>query len=196
MLKRFFDIFCSLIGIILLSPLFLIICLLQIISSGFPVFYIQNRVGKDNIDFNLFKFRTMKTDSDKLGLLTVGGRDPRVTQLGYYLRKFKIDEFPQLFNVLLGTMSLVGPRPEVRKYVDMYNEAQRHVLSVKPGITDYASIEFINENEMLAQSNEPEKTYINDIMPKKLALNLKYIKDQNLMVDLKIITKTILKIAK
>ena len=196
MLKRFFDIFCSLIGIILLSPLFLIICLLQIISSGFSVFYIQNRVGKDNIDFNLFKFRTMKTDSDKLGLLTVGGRDPRVTQLGYYLRKFKIDEFPQLFNVLLGTMSLVGPRPEVRKYVDMYNEAQRHVLSVKPGITDYASIEFINENEMLAQSNEPEKTYINDIMPKKLALNLKYIKDQNLMVDLKIITKTILKIAK
>ena len=184
------------IGIILLSPLFLIICLLQIISSGFPVFYIQNRVGKDNIDFNLFKFRTMRTDSDKLGLLTVGGRDPRVTQLGYYLRKFKIDEFPQLFNVLLGTMSLVGPRPEVRKYVDMYNEAQRHVLSVKPGITDYASIEFINENEMLAQSNEPEKTYINDIMPKKLALNLKYIKDQNLMVDLKIITKTILKIAK
>ena len=173
------------IGIILLSPLFLIICLLQIISSGFSVFYIQNRVGKDNIDFNLFKFRTMKTDSD-----------PRVTQLGYYLRKFKIDEFPQLFNVLLGTMSLVGPRPEVRKYVDMYNEAQRHVLSVKPGITDYASIEFINENEMLAQSNEPEKTYINDIMPKKLALNLKYIKDQNLMVDLKIITKTILKIAK
>lgn len=196
MLKRFFDIFCSLIGITLLSPWFLIICLLQIISSGFPVFYIQKRVGKDNIDFNLYKFRTMKTDSDKLGLLTVGGRDPRVTQLGYYLRKFKLDELPQLFNVLLGTMSLVGPRPEVRKYVDMYNETQRHVLSVKPGITDYASIEFINENELLAQSNEPEKTYIIDIMPRKLGLNLAYITDQSFFIDLKIILKTILKIVK
>ncbi len=138
----------------------------------------------------------MNLNADKHGLLTVGGRDPRVTKLGYYLRKYKLDELPQLFNVLFGTMSLVGPRPEVRKYVDMYNSLQINVLSVKPGITDYASIEFINENEMLAQSNEPEKTYINDIMPKKLALNLKYIKDQNLMVDLKIITKTILKIAK
>ncbi len=138
----------------------------------------------------------MNLNADKHGLLTVGGRDPRVTKLGYYLRKYKLDELPQLFNVLFGTMSLVGPRPEVRKYVDMYNSLQTNILSVKPGITDYASIEFINENEMLAQSNEPEKTYINDIMPKKLALNLKYIKDQNLMVDLKIITKTILKIAK
>lgn len=196
MLKRLFDIICSLIGILLLIPFFVIIILIQIISSGFPVFYFQKRVGKNNIDFKLFKFRTMNLNADKHGLLTVGGRDPRVTKLGYYLRKYKLDELPQLFNVLFGTMSLVGPRPEVRKYVDMYNSLQTNILSVKPGITDYASIEFINENEMLAQSNEPEKTYINDIMPKKLALNLKYIKDQNLMVDLKIITKTILKIAK
>jgi lipopolysaccharide/colanic/teichoic acid biosynthesis glycosyltransferase len=195
-LKRLFDIIFSLIGILLLIPFFVIIILIQIISSGFPVFYFQTRVGENNIDFKLFKFRTMNLNADKHGLLTVGGRDPRVTKLGYYLRKYKLDELPQLFNVLFGTMSLVGPRPEVRKYVDMYNSLQTNILSVKPGITDYASIEFINENEMLAQSNEPEKTYINDIMPKKLALNLKYIKDQNLMVDLKIITKTILKIAK
>lgn len=196
MLKRLFDIICSLIGILLLIPFFVIIILIQIISSGFPVFYFQTRVGENNIDFKLFKFRTMNLNADKQGLLTVGGRDPRVTKLGYYLRKYKLDELPQLFNVLFGTMSLVGPRPEVRKYVDMYNSLQNNVLSVKPGITDYASIEFINENELLAQSIEPEKTYINDIMPKKLALNLKYIEYQNLMVDLKIITKTILKIAK
>jgi lipopolysaccharide/colanic/teichoic acid biosynthesis glycosyltransferase len=195
-LKRSFDIVCSLIGILLLIPFFVMICLIQIISSGFPVFYFQTRVGKNNIDFKLFKFRTMNLNADKQGLLTVGGRDPRVTKLGYYLRKYKLDELPQLFNVLFGTMSLVGPRPEVRKYVDLYNELQANVLSVKPGITDYASLEFINENELLAQSNEPEKTYINDIMPKKLALNLKYIKEQNLLVDLKIITKTILKIVK
>lgn len=138
----------------------------------------------------------MNLNADKQGLLTVGGRDPRVTKLGYYLRKYKFDELPQLFNVFIGTMSLVGPRPEVRKYVEMYNSLQKNVLSLKPGITDYASLEFINENELLAESKDPEQTYIKDIMPKKLALNLKYINDQNLLVDLKIITKTILKIVK
>jgi len=195
-LKRLFDIFCSFFGIIILGPLFLIICLIQIFSEGFPVFYIQKRVGKNNTDFSLFKFRTMKKDSDKMGLLTVGGRDPRVTKLGYYLRRYKIDELPQLFNVLFGSMSLVGPRPEVRKYVNLYNESQRDVLSVKPGITDYASIEFMNENELLSQSNEPEKTYVVDVMPRKLELNLKYIADQNFFIDLKIIFKTLLKIVK
>lgn len=138
----------------------------------------------------------MKTQSDKLGLLTVGGRDPRVTKLGYYLRKYKIDELPQLFNVLFGTMSLVGPRPEVRKYVDLYNKEQIQVLNVKPGITDYASLQFINENDLLAQSSNPEKTYIDEIMPQKLELNLKYIKDNSLAVDLSIIIKTIQKIIK
>jgi lipopolysaccharide/colanic/teichoic acid biosynthesis glycosyltransferase len=179
-----------------LGPLFLVVCLIQLISSGFPIFYIQKRVGKNSIDFNLYKFRTMKINSDKHSLLTVGIRDERVTQFGYYLRKSKIDELPQLFNVLFGTMSFVGPRPEVRIYVNLYNERQCQVLSVKPGITDYASIEFINENELLSQTKEPEKTYIIDIMPRKLELNLKYISDQSFLIDLKIIVKTILKIVK
>ena len=179
MLKRFFDIICSLIGIILLLPFFIIVSLLIIINSGFPVFYIQTRVGKNNRNFNLFKFRTMQADADEKGLLTVGGRDPRVTSAGYYLRKYKLDELPQLFNVLVGTMSLVGPRPEVNKYVDLYTTQQLQVLNVKPGITDLASLEFINENELLAQSSNPEDTYINKIMPEKLALNLKYIAQQS-----------------
>lgn len=196
MLKRLFDIFCSMIGITLLAPLFLLICLLQIISAGFPIFYIQKRVGKNSIDFNLYKFRTMRKDSDKLGLLTVGGRDPRVTRLGYYLRKYKIDELPQLFNVLLGTMSLVGPRPEVRKYVDLYTKEQLTILNVKPGITDYASLQFFNENDLLAQSSSPEETYIQEIMPIKLGLNLKYIEEQSFFVDIRIMVKTILKIVK
>jgi len=195
-LKRFFDIFCSLIGIILLAPWFLIICLLQIISSGFPIFYIQKRVGKGNIDFNLYKFRTMRSDSDKLGLLTIGGRDSRITKLGYYLRKYKIDELPQVFNVLLGTMSLVGPRPEVRKYVDLYTKEQLTILNVKPGITDYASLQFFNENDLLAQSISPEETYIQEIMPIKLGLNLKYIAEQSFFIDIRIMVKTVLKIVK
>lgn len=196
MLKRVFDILASLAGIIILSPFFLIICLLMIVSCGFPVFYLQTRVGLKGRDFKLFKFRTMHKDSDKKGLLTVGGRDPRVTAIGYYLRKYKLDELPQLFNVLLGTMSLVGPRPEVRKYVDMYTKEQQQVLSVKPGITDFASLEYINENELLAQSANPEQTYIQEIMPAKLALNMKYIQQQGLGVDLKIIFNTIARIFK
>ena len=196
MLKRFFDIICSLIGIILLLPFFIIVSLLIIINSGFPVFYIQTRVGKNNRNFNLFKFRTMKVDADEKGLLTVGGRDPRVTSAGYYLRKYKLDELPQLFNVLIGSMSLVGPRPEVNKYVDLYNTQQLQVLNVKPGITDLASLEFINENELLAQSSNPEETYINKIMPEKLALNLKYIAQQSFATDIKIIFNTLFKIVK
>ncbi len=196
MLKRFFDIICSLIGIILLLPFFIIVSLLIIINSGFPVFYIQTRVGKNNRNFNLFKFRTMQADADEKGLLTVGGRDPRVTSAGYYLRKYKLDELPQLFNVLVGTMSLVGPRPEVNKYVDLYTTQQLQVLNVKPGITDLASLEFINENELLAQSSNPEDTYINKIMPEKLALNLKYIAQQSFATDIKIIFNTLFKIVK
>ncbi|HET6992606.1 MAG TPA: sugar transferase, partial [Bacteroidia bacterium] len=142
----------------------------------------------------LWKFRTMKTDSDKKGLLTVGGRDPRITRLGYYLRKYKIDELPQLINVLTGDMSLVGPRPEVRKYVDMYTPDQLQVLDVQPGITDYASIEYSNENELLAKSADPEKTYIEEVMPAKLKLNMKYISEKSFGTDLKIIFRTIGKI--
>jgi lipopolysaccharide/colanic/teichoic acid biosynthesis glycosyltransferase len=193
-LKRLFDIIASFIGIIVLSPVLLLISLAVVLTSGFPVFYLQTRVGKNNIDFKLFKFRSMANNSDKKGLLTVGGRDPRITSVGYFLRKFKLDELPQLFNVLFGTMSLVGPRPEVRKYVDMYNEEQKKVLSVQPGITDYASLDYINENELLAKSQNPEETYIKEVMPAKLQLNLKYINEAGLATDLKLIFKTIGKI--
>lgn len=196
MLKRLFDILCSLTGIFLLLPVFGIISLFIIIDSGLPVFYFQNRVGFRNKDFKLFKFRTMYKEADKKGLLTVGGRDPRVTKVGFYLRKMKLDELLQLFNVLLGDMSLVGPRPEVRKYVDMYSVEQGNVLLVKPGITDYASLDYINENELLAKSANPEDTYIKEIMPAKLKLNLKYIEDASFLTDLIIILRTIVRIVK
>ncbi len=194
MLKRLFDIFASFFGILILLPFFIIIIFLMIVTSGFPIFYLQTRVGRNGRDFKLFKFRTMHLDADKKGLLTVGGRDPRVTSIGYYLRKYKLDELPQLFNVIFGTMSLVGPRPEVRKYVDLYTNEQQKVLAVRPGITDFASLEFINENDLLAKSANPEQTYINDIMPAKLTLNAKYIEQHGLLVDFKIIVNTILKI--
>lgn len=194
MLKRFFDIVCSLTGIIILFPFFLLFAILIIIDSGFPVFYSQPRVGRNGIDFFLLKFRSMKNDSDTKGLLTVGEKDIRITSIGYFLRKYKIDELPQLFNVLIGDMSLVGPRPEVRKYVEMYNAEQKQVLSVKPGITDYASIEYANENEILVKSENPDQLYINEVMPAKLRLNVKYIQEQNFFTDIKIIFKTIGKI--
>lgn len=194
--KRLFDIFASFFGILILVPFFIIIILLMIVTSGFPIFYLQTRVGRNGHDFKLFKFRTMHLNADKKGLLTVGGHDPRVTNVGYYLRKYKLDELPQLFNVLFGTMSLVGPRPEVRKYVDLYTNEQKQVLSVRPGITDFASLEFINENDLLAKSSNPEQTYINEIMPAKLSLNAKYINQQGVLTDLKIILSTIYKIVK
>lgn len=196
MIKRLFDIICSLIGIIILLPFYLIVSLLIVLDSKGGVFYFQTRVGKDNKDFRLFKFRTMVTGADKKGLITVGSRDSRVTKIGYYLRKYKLDELPQLFNVLFGDMSLVGPRPEVRKYVSMYNAEQMKVLSVRPGITDYASIEYSNENEILAKAADPDAEYINTIMPAKLNLNLKYIREQGLGTDLKIIFRTLAKIVK
>lgn len=193
-MKRSFDIVFSLIGLIILLPLFILVGLLIILTSSGPVFYHQTRVGYKGMDFRLFKFRTMKVDADKNGLLTVGGRDPRVTSIGYYLRKFKIDELPQLINVLNGTMSFVGPRPEVRKYVDLYTEEQRKVLLLKPGITDYASLEYFSENDLLARSSDPESTYINEVMPAKLKLNLKYMNEVGLYTDVKLILRTIGKI--
>jgi lipopolysaccharide/colanic/teichoic acid biosynthesis glycosyltransferase len=196
MLKRIFDIFFSLIGLIVLLVPFLLIAFLISIDSKGGIFYKQTRVGKGGVDFKLFKFRSMRTDADKSGLLTVGGRDRRITKIGYTLRKYKIDELPQLINVLLGDMSLVGPRPEVRRYVDMYTPEQMQVLSVKPGITDYASIEYSNENELLGNAENPEEVYINEIMPAKLKLNLKYIAEQGILTDLKIIVNTIKKIVK
>lgn len=194
MIKRIFDFIAALIGMLLLSPIFLGIWLLIVMNSRGGGFYRQVRVGKNGKDFKLWKFRTMSLNADKGSLLTVGGRDPRVTSVGYYLRKYKLDELPQLINVITADMSLVGPRPEVRKYVDLYTPIQLAVLSVRPGITDYASIEYSNENELLALSENPEKTYIEEIMPAKLNLNLKYIQEQGLGVDMAIIAKTIWKI--
>ena len=188
------DIFFSLIGLIVLFPLFLVISLIITLDSKGGVFYKQTRVGKDGKDFKLFKFRSMAVGSDKKGLLTVGGNDSRITKPGYFIRKYKIDELPQLINVFIGDMSLVGPRPEVRKYVDLYNQEQQKVLSVQPGITDYASIAYINENEVLGNSENPEKTYIEEVMPSKLKLNLKYIEEKSVVTDIKIIFKTIAKI--
>ena len=158
------------------------------------IFYKQIRVGLGGRDFKLFKFRSMKTNSDKGSLLTVGGNDSRITRMGLFIRKYKIDELPQLLNVLIGDMSLVGPRPEVRKYVDLYNEEQKKALNVKPGVTDYASIEYSNENEILGKAENPEQVYINEIMPAKLKLNLKYISEKSFTTDLKIISLTIKKI--
>ncbi len=194
MVKRLFDLMITIPMLLLVSPFFLIIALLIKLGSKGPVFYMQTRVGLNSRDFKIFKFRTMQMNADKGGLLTVGGRDPRVTPIGYFLRKYKLDELPQLLNVLFGSMSLVGPRPEVRKYVDLYNVEQQKVLSVKPGITDYASIEYSEENELLAKSNDPERTYIDEIMPAKLLLNQKYIAEKSLTTDIKIIWLTFKKI--
>lgn len=194
-MKRLFDIFFSSIGLVALLPFLLVIALFIILDSKGGIFYKQLRVGLNGKDFLLLKFRSMRTDSDKKSLLTVG-HDTRITPVGHFIRKYKIDELPQLINVLLGDMSLVGPRPEVRKYVDLYNNEQKKVLSVKPGITDYASIEYSNENELLGKAENPEQVYINEIMPAKLKLNLKYIAEKGMITDIKIIANTLLKILK
>lgn len=193
-MTRFFDIVFSFFGIILLSPLFLIIYFLIIIESKGGGFYLQKRVGIHGKDFDLYKFRSMAKGSDKKGLITIGGNDSRITKMGLFIRKYKIDELPQLFNVFAGDMSLVGPRPEVRKYVDLYNKEQLEVLKVRPGITDYASIEFANENEILGSVSNPEKVYIEEIMPAKIQLNMKYIKNSDLSEYFKIIFLTFSKI--
>lgn len=194
MLKRLFDIFFSIIGLIFLSPVFLIMAIWIKCDSHGPVFYQQTRVGRNGRNFLLYKFRSMRIGSDKKGLLTVGEKDPRITQSGSFIRKFKLDEFPQLINVLRGEMSIVGPRPEVPKYVALYNEDQRKVLDVRPGISDWSSIRFRNENELLAQVENPEEFYISEIMPEKLRMNLEYIRTNNFRTDLKIIFMTIKKL--
>ena len=190
-MKRLFDIVCSFFGLVILSPLFIFLSLWVGLSSRGGVLYKQQRVGLNGRDFTLYKFRSMATGSDKKGLLTVGGKDSRITKAGYFIRKYKLDELPQLFNVLKGDMSFVGPRPEVRKYVDMYSEEQRRVLSVRPGITDIASMKYRNENDLLAKAENPEQYYIDVIMPDKLALNLNYIDTRNFFRDIKLIFRTI-----
>ena len=193
---RFFDFILSLVGLVVLAPIFIVLAIWIKTDSKGPVFYKQVRVGQNGINFGLFKFRSMVVDADKKGLITVGGRDPRITRSGYFIRKYKLDELPQLINVLLGDMSLVGPRPEVRKYVELYTDEQQKVLSAKPGITDYASIEYMDENEILGKSSDPEKTYIEEIMPEKIKYNMKYINNKSLFEYFKIILLTVLKIVR
>ena len=193
-LIRFFDFAFSLAGLILLIPVFIFIAIFIAFDSRGAIFFFQSRVGKDNKDFRLWKFRTMASNSEKLGQITLGTYDSRITNAGKFLRKKKLDELPQLVNVLMGEMSLVGPRPEVRKYVERYTEEQQKVLLVKPGITDYASIEFANENEILSLSSDPLKTYEEEIMPAKIRLNMKYIDDPSLTNYFRIIFLTLKKI--
>ena len=189
-MKRLFDIISSSAGLIFLSPVFLFVAIWIKLDSKGPVFYRQVRVGKNGRDFRIYKFRSMRRGADKKGLITVGGRDPRVTRSGYYIRKYKLDELPQLINVFTGEMSVVGPRPEVRKYVDLYTEEQLKVLSVKPGITDIASIKYRNENELLDKADNPDKMYTEVIMPDKLKYNLEYIEKASFLYDIKLIFRT------
>lgn len=188
---RFFDLLFSFLGLILLLPLFLLIAFSIKLSSSGPILYKQLRIGLNGAEFNLFKFRSMYMNSDKLGLITVGGRDPRITPVGYFLRKYKFDELPQLINVLIGDMSLVGPRPEVKKYVDLYTQEQRKVLAIRPGITDWASIYYLDENIVLGQSSDPEKEYIYKVLPDKLEYNFIYINKYGVLEYLKIIFSTL-----
>lgn len=195
-MKRAFDIISSLLVLLLVAPFFLVIAILILVDSPGGVFYRQERVGKNGRLFKLLKFRTMRPDSDKQSQITIGDRDPRVTNVGYFLRKYKLDEIPQLLNILKGEMSVVGPRPEVQKYVDLYTEEQRVVLTVKPGLTDFASLYYVHESEILAQSSDPHRSYIEEIMPHKLELNQKYLREKSFFTDLKIILQTILKIVR
>ena len=191
--KRIFDIICSGLGIIVLSPVLIIIAILIKKGSDGPVFFKQIRVGEKGKNFKILKYRTMVVDAEKLGRQITVGNDNRITKIGSFLRKYKLDELPQLFNVFKGDMSLVGPRPEVPRYVELYNEEQRKVLDVKPGITDLASIEYRDENALLGTAEDPDDMYINKIMPDKLALNLEYIRKSNVFFDIYIIINTIIK---
>ena len=189
-MKRLFDIVASGCGLLVLSPVFLVVAIWIKLDSHGPVFYRQVRVGYKNKDFQIFKFRSMRIGSDKGSLVTIGGRDPRITRSGYFIRKYKLDELPQLINVFVGDMSLVGPRPEVRHYVDYWTPEQMHVLDVRPGITDPASIKFRNEHERMGQAENPEDYYINVIMQEKIKLYLEYVENASFMYDLMLIFKT------
>jgi len=189
-MKRLFDVMASGLGLLVLFPLFLFVALWIKLDSPGPVFYRQVRVGRHNKDFRIFKFRSMRVGADKGSLVTIGGRDPRVTRSGYIIRKFKIDELPQLINVFVGDMSLVGPRPEVRHYVDYWTPEQMHVLDVRPGITDPASIKFRNENELMEKADNPECYYINVIMQEKIKLYLEYVRNNSFWYDIKLIFRT------
>ena len=187
---RFFDIIFSIIGLVILSPIFIVLYLLIRIESKGGGFYSQERIGKNGKPFKLFKFRSMRIGSDKKGLITIGEKDNRITKTGFILRKYKLDELPQLWNVFIGDMSLVGPRPEVKKYTDLYTEEQKQVLQVRPGITDWASIKYVDENKILGEAKDPDEAYVNLIMPNKIKLNMVYIQHQTLGEYFKIIFTT------
>ena len=195
-LKRILDVILSGLGLMILSPIFLIIGILIKLDSKGSVFFKQVRVGIYGNEFEIYKFRTMVNDAEKKGRQITVGKDNRITKVGNFIRKYKLDELPQLINVFKGEMSLVGPRPEVPRYVELYDEEQEQILLVKPGITDYSSIEFRNENEILGESSNPDKEYIENIMPCKINLNMKYINEISLITDIKIILKTIMCIIK
>lgn len=194
MIKRAFDILASATALLLLLPLLLVLAIAVALGSPGGAFFRQVRVGKGGNEFRLFKFRSMRPGSEAKGQITVGGRDPRITGVGHFLRKTKLDELPQLINILRGDMSIVGPRPEVPKYVAMYTAEQRQVLSVRPGLSSLASIEYINENDVLGSSSDPERTYVEEVMPAKLALDLQYVREQSLGLDLRIIFRTVARI--
>ncbi|WP_282148179.1 sugar transferase [Algibacter lectus] len=194
MIKRTFDVVFSLLGLIFLSPILLLLAIFIKIDSKGPVFFVQGRVGKNNCDFNIFKFRTMKIQSQQKGLLTLGNHDSRITKVGYFLRRYKIDEFPQLINILKGDMSFVGPRPELRYYVNFYSEDDMKIFQVRPGITGLASLKYRNEVELLKASKNPEELFIKTIIPDKLKFNKEYIIRRNFFFDLKLIGLTIIKV--
>jgi len=196
MIKRLFDLFFSLIGVIILSPLLLVLAILIKISSPGPVFYRGIRAGKNGKNFKIFKFRTMVVNAEKMGGPSTALDDPRLTRIGKFLRKWKLDELPQLFNVIKGDMSLVGPRPEVLEYANLYQGEEKIVYRVKPGITDFASLWDIHEEEVLKGSPDPEKTYLEKIRPEKVRLQMKYVKEMSFWTDIKIIWRTFLKLIK
>ncbi len=195
-MKRIFDILFSILIVLVFLPFGMLIAVWIALESKGGVFYFQERIGRFGKPFSLWKFRTMRKNADKQGKLTVGMRDPRITKSGYFIRKFKLDEFPQFINVLKGEMSIVGPRPEVKEYVDLYTKEQCEILNVKPGITDLASLEFFNENELLGKADDPQKVYIEQVLPAKIELNKKYIANPTIGADIKIIWRTFLKIVK
>ncbi|MBC3758968.1 sugar transferase [Hyunsoonleella sp. SJ7] len=194
MIKRGFDFTFAFIGLVLLFPILILIALLIKLDSPGPVLFVQGRVGKGNKDFKIYKFRTMRTQSDKKGLLTIGNNDSRVTKVGYFLRRYKIDEFPQLLNIIKGDMSFVGPRPELRHYVNYYKDEDLEIFKVRPGITGLASLKYRNEVELLKKAENPEAYFINTIIPDKLKYNKLYIKNRNFFLDLKLILLTIIRV--
>lgn len=193
MLKRCFDLLASAMALLVLLPVLLVLALAVLLTSPGGAFFAQERVGLGGKHFRLLKFRSMRPGSEAKGQITVGGRDPRITGVGYFLRKTKLDELPQLLNVLVGEMSIVGPRPEVPKYVALYTEEQRAVLGVRPGLTSLASIAYIDENEVLGRSADPERTYIEEVIPAKLTLDLRYVREPSLGLDLRIIVGTLVR---